>query len=205
MSPSGSMKPPPPEEKLLSIIRKAPKSGPQPETAQSTIGGAAKAASIPKRHSTKSPAWTRIAMISLGVVLVLEVVLLIVQAAAPTPTITIPPPIKTASVETEVSKPDVPSLADAASPQLFSAVAETATTSSGRNQPSSTANQLASRLTLLGIISGEPPQAIIEDTKTKKSYFVTTGQIVVEGAVLEKVLETYVILDLYGEKIELTL
>ena len=57
----------------------------------------------------------------------------------------------------------------------------------------------------MGIVAGEPAQAIIEDTQTNKTYFVTAGQAVVEGAVLDKVLDNRVILDLDGEKIELSL
>ena len=57
----------------------------------------------------------------------------------------------------------------------------------------------------MGIVSGDPGEAVIEDAETKKTYFVTTGQAVVEGATLERVLDNRVILDLGGEKIELTL
>jgi len=60
-------------------------------------------------------------------------------------------------------------------------------------------------LTLMGIVSGNPAQAIIEDAETKKTYFVTPGQMVVDGAVLERVLDNRVVLDLNGEKIDLTL
>lgn len=57
----------------------------------------------------------------------------------------------------------------------------------------------------MGIVSGNPGQAIIEDSQTKKTHFVTVGQVVVEGAVVEQVLDHHVILDLDGEKIDLTL
>ena len=64
---------------------------------------------------------------------------------------------------------------------------------------------MAARLTLMGIMAGNPGQAIIEDSQTKKTYFVTVGQGVVEGAVVEKILDNRIQLDLAGEKIELSL
>jgi type II secretory pathway component PulC len=64
---------------------------------------------------------------------------------------------------------------------------------------------LVTRLTLSGIVAGDPAQAIIEDTETKKTYFVTAGQPVAEGAVLDQVESNRVILDLNGEKITLSL
>ena len=57
----------------------------------------------------------------------------------------------------------------------------------------------------MGIMAGNPGQAIIEDTQTKKSYFVSPGQPVVDGAMLDQVLDNRVILDFEGEKIELSL
>ena len=70
--------------------------------------------------------------------------------------------------------------------------------------PSMDAKQFAAKLTLTGIITGDPPQAILEDTETKKTYFVSPGQVV-DGAVVESVLENRVILNLQGEKVELGL
>ena len=71
--------------------------------------------------------------------------------------------------------------------------------------PSGSANLLSSRLTLMGIVSGEPAQAIIADSQTQKTYFVSVGQPVAEGAMLEQILDNRVILNYSGEKIELTL
>ena len=99
--------------------------------------------------------------------------------------------------------PDMPSLTASAARALFAPSAFTADASHA--PPSVSAKLLASRLTLMGIVSGNPAQAIIEDSQTQKTYFVTTGQAVVEGAVLEQVLDNRVVLDLGGEKIELTL
>ena len=46
---------------------------------------------------------------------------------------------------------------------------------------------------------------IIEDSETKKTFFVTAGQMVIEDAVVEQVLDSRVILTVAGEKIELSL
>ena len=71
--------------------------------------------------------------------------------------------------------------------------------------PSGTVMSLVARLTLTGIVEGDPAQAIIEDSETKKTYFVTAGQVIVGGAILEKVGDTGVVLNLAGERIDLTL
>ena len=103
--------------------------------------------------------------------------------------------------------PPLPSLAESVSRPLFSPPADASgSASSGpRQAPSGSAALLASRLTLLGIVAGTPGQAIIEDSQTKKTHFVSPGQAVVDGAVVDQVLDTRVILDFLGEKIELTL
>lgn len=59
-------------------------------------------------------------------------------------------------------------------------------------------------LNLMGVISGENPQAIIEDKKTQKSYYVSKGQSVGDFEV-EDIKEGKVILIKDGKKFELTL
>jgi hypothetical protein len=103
--------------------------------------------------------------------------------------------------------PPIPSLAQSASRPLFTASPDVseATSAGPRPAPSGSAALLASRLILLGIIAGNPGQAIIEDSQTKKTYFVSPGQAVVGGAVVDQVQDNRVILDVQGEKIELTM
>jgi len=146
----------------------------------------------------------------LGALLGVEVVVLVVQALRPVPTVTVPvavPRQPLVNDQTNIPQQDIPSLAASASRPLFAPPLGESTSPSVTPvaPPSGLAKLLAARLTLLGVIAGNPAQAIIEDSQTKKTYFVTTGQSVVEGAVLEKVLENHVILDLQGEKIDLTL
>ena len=118
------------------------------------------------------------------------------DALAPAP-VTVPPAAPSPVLQPYLSKP------------LFTASG--AAEASGASEPGPTrapserANELAGRLNLLGIMAGESPQAIIEDRQTQKSYFVSAGQVVVEGAVVRQILDNRVILDLQGEIIELSL
>lgn len=63
---------------------------------------------------------------------------------------------------------------------------------------------LVKDINLVGIISGENPQAIIEDKKTQKTYYVTKGQFVGEMQV-EDIQEGKIILNYKGQRFELYL
>lgn len=213
MSPDGSANPSP-EEKLLTFIRGAggrarpavsqPLAGGEP-------GGAVPAVVVWSRSTQPVPRvrWAGVAITGLGVVLVVELLWLLVQVMRPMPTVSLSPvhprqdpsPVPVATVPLEI-----PSLAGSATRPLFTPPAGVSPGSTApKASPSDAVKLLASRLTLMGIVSGDPAQAIIEDSQTKKTYFVTPGQAVVDGAVLEQVLDHRVILDLDGEKITLTL
>ena len=212
MSPDGSTKPPP-EEKLLRLIRgKGPRADDGADRVPPIARTPARAA-VGSAFSVRAQGlqWPRLAIGGFGLVVAAEVVWLAVQLTRPLPTVRIPDLTNPPSVEpTAAPRPldDLPSLASSASRPLFAMPIETTTTPSTttpRMAPSGTAKLLASRLSLMGIVAGEPAQAIIEDAQTRKTFFVTTGQVVVEGAVLEQVLDNRVFLHLDGEKIELTL
>ena len=210
MSPDGSTKPPP-EEKLLRLIRgKEPRRATEAASLSPTGEGTAGSvlAMEVSARGRRLP-WPRLAVGGLGAVLLIEVVGLISLLMRPIPTVGIPTvatPQSSEPMSVPPPLPDVPSLAASASQALFAPTrAQSASPAPIGAMPSGSARQLASRLTLMGIVSGEPPQAIIEDSETKKTYFVTTGQAVVDGAILEQVLDNRVILSLQGEKIELTL
>jgi type II secretory pathway component PulC len=66
------------------------------------------------------------------------------------------------------------------------------------------AEDFASQMNLIGIISGENPQAILEDKKTQKTYYVTKGQII-GSAQIEDIQENKIILSSQGKKFELGL
>jgi hypothetical protein len=61
------------------------------------------------------------------------------------------------------------------------------------------------RLSVLGIMAGSVPQAVLEDTQTKKTYVVTIGQRILDGLLVNDIQDGRVILDLQGETIELSL
>ena len=201
-----------PEEKLLKLIRgkgRTPAGTPAAAPVQDPGAGAIKL-TLPSTR-TRLRYGTRVLIGGLGCLLAVEFLLLIVQALRPPPHIAVPP-LPDASEAPGVppdALPPIPSLAQSVSRPLFSASADvpgSASAPSGpRQAPSGSATLLTSRLTLMGIMAGNPGQAIIEDSQTKKTYFVSPGQMVVGGAVVDQVLDNRIILDFQGEKIELTL
>ena len=207
MSPDGFVKPPP-EEKLLKLIRGKP-SRPSAEAASVAPAEVETAAVAPvaRRPRVGQLPWTRWTMAVLGAILAAETVCLVLQVVWPLPAIVIPRPsaVPSDAQAQEAPAPEaLPSLASSAPRPVFSPISA-GPSASGFSPPSGSATLLASRLTLMGIVAGSPAQAIIADSQTNKTYFVTAGQTVVEGAVLEQVRENGVALDLGGEKIELAL
>ena len=84
--------------------------------------------------------------------------------------------------------------------QIFSRVA-----SGEAEKPISGANvDLVKDINLVGIITGDNPQAVIEDKKTQKSYYVTKGQSVGDFQV-EEIQEGKIILNYMGQRFELSL
>ena len=211
MSPDGSTKPLP-EEKLLKLIRDKKPRATTPPPANAS-GASIAGASMNEAVVGMSPLrWPTLLAGAFGAVLAIELVYLALQLTRPVPTVKVPSlPVSLPSGPSAPLPPPaaMPSLAASASQTLFASSMGTPSDGTGTSRthaaPSATAKLLAARLTLMGIVAGQPPQAIIEDSQTKKTYFVTTGQAVSEGAVLEQVLDNRVILDLQGEKIELTL
>ncbi len=210
MSPAGSSTPPP-EERLLRLIRGkgggAGQAPPQAAAAPAGPEGVRALAVKPLRARERFP-WTTMAIAGLGLMLGVELVYLVLQMQRPLPVIAapaLPPPPTPPAAEGKTPALELPSLTASASTQLFATPVEAAPAAAVKSAPSEAAKQLAARLSLLGIVAGDSPQAIVEDSQTKKTYFVATGQAVSEGATVEQVLENRVILDLGGEKIELTL
>lgn len=64
--------------------------------------------------------------------------------------------------------------------------------------------ELLSNYSLSGVVSGESPQAIIEDKKSRKTYFLNKGQYLGEFRI-DDVIEGKVIFDFNGQKFELSL
>jgi len=67
-----------------------------------------------------------------------------------------------------------------------------------------TVDEIKASLSLIGIIAGDRPQAIIEDKKSGKSHFLYKGNTIGEAKVLD-ILEDSVILEYNGQRFELVL
>ncbi len=209
MSPDGSMKPLP-EEKLLRLIRgNEPRAVAESPAAPAGLGTAAMATALGGLGGrARSMPWPRGAIGCLSLALLVEVVSLLVEVMRPLPIIHVPavtPPVVSEPSHPAAPSQEIPSLAVSLSPSVFTPSTGASEAPTVKAGSSASARQLASRLSLMGIISGTPGEAVIEDSQTKRTYFVTTGQVVVEGATLEQILDNRVVLDLDGEKIELTL
>jgi hypothetical protein len=75
----------------------------------------------------------------------------------------------------------------------------------GTSQPAIAANvDLLKDITLVGIITGANPQAVIEDKKSLKNYYVTKGQFIGQMQV-EDIQEGKIIINYKGQKYELYL
>ncbi|MDD5465930.1 MAG: hypothetical protein PHP73_06285 [Candidatus Omnitrophica bacterium] len=59
-------------------------------------------------------------------------------------------------------------------------------------------------INLLGVISGDSPQAVIEDKKSQKTYYVTKGQMMGEFQV-ENIGDGKIILNYSGQRFELSI
>ncbi len=197
-----------PEEKLLKLIRGkgAPAAGEAPQAPPPARGPTG-----PTGPKTLLPSWWLTAVnTTLGALLGAEVIVWMVIATKPEPFVEIPVPSPQSSQETPAtsggssSAEPLPSLVSAAARPLFQLVTAPSTPQES-SKPSEEAKTLAARLTLLGIVAGDPAQAIIEDAQTKKTFFVTVGQPVVEGLIVRDIRENRVVLDLSGETIELSL
>ena len=67
-----------------------------------------------------------------------------------------------------------------------------------------TTGDISDKLGLVGIIAGDNPQAIIEDKKAQKTYYLNKGQSF-NGYTVEEISEGKVMLDHEGQKISLFL
>ena len=60
-------------------------------------------------------------------------------------------------------------------------------------------------LTLMGIVDGHPPQAIIADSATQKSYFVSAGETFGAGIQVKQIGDGHVTLSFQGAEVDLHL
>lgn len=219
-----------PEEKLLRLIRggkPAAAAGPTliapagmrvADPAASAARATSLAVSLPR--GLQWPAWwITAANIALGMLVVGELTMLAMMQFEPAlalPAVLTAPLSESKKPAADAPKPDdvaselasPSSLALAAARPLFRTEQSTAASSSAAVKTPAANEQataLSQRLNLIGVIDGDPPQAIIEDTQSKRTYFVSVGQPVVEGLVVDEVQATKVILRLGDETITLSL
>ncbi len=148
--------------------------------------------------------------VTLGCVAVVELITIAVVAFQPAPQprdLTAEAPVTSpANLPTVDEGPVGGGFRSAASGRpLFQPVAGTSSGSSHQSVAmSQEAKTLAGRLSVIGLVDGNPPQAIIEDREAQKTYFVSAGQHVTEGLIVSDIREGRVTLDLNGQTIELS-
>ena len=74
----------------------------------------------------------------------------------------------------------------------------------GQDRQVIAAEDAAGNIGLVGIIAGDNPQAVIEDKKSQKTYYMTKGESF-NGFIVEEVSQGRVVLDYQGKKIALSL
>ncbi len=231
MSPDGSKSIPPPEEKLLRLIRgkgptpTAPSAEARSADGPTAVGTSSAAGTVlPRSPATSTPRWVlpswwlMAVNVTLGCVAVVELITIaiVMFQPAPQPRDVATNPSLSADLESDAHALDLPPLspesiggglrATVAGRPLFQPVMATSSGLPSR-QPgamSGEAKALAGRLNVIGLVDGDPPQAIIEDTQTQKTYFVAAGQQVTEGLVVTEIRGNRVVLDLNGQTIELS-
>jgi type II secretory pathway component PulC len=103
------------------------------------------------------------------------------------------------SGETEKLSGQNPDISYAESRDLFEPQAASSHSRSGE----SSSDKLKD-ISLRGIIAGDDPQAVIEDSKSQKTYFLNKGQTM-NGITVRDILSGRVIIELNGEIFDLTL
>ena len=209
-----------PEEKLLRLIRGKERSAGGTGASAAPASPSATGAKRGFDRGWRLPAWWLLGLnVVLAGVVVAELTVWLVTALKPEPQIpsatVLPSPAETvAPASSEVASsspttqtPQVPALASVVSRPIFDAAGAPGASrpADSAHAPSDTIKALAGRLTLIGIVAGDPAQAIIEDAQTKKTFFVSIGQSVIEGLMVENVQGNRVVLTLNGEKLELSL
>ena len=192
-----------PEERLLRLIRG--------EVAPATAGGspapqpsaaASSARAVRTLHAWRwswpSWGWTAVHA-GLGGFVVLELAAVLALLVLPQPSLRAPAP---ASVDTTSAPPSQEPPVQLAAPRpLFQAGGDTAAWSS----PAATPSAVGARFRLIGVVAGNPPQAIIEDAQTGQTHFAAPGEPLIEGWSVESLQQDRVYLERAGERLELAL
>ncbi len=203
---SGGGKTTPPEEKLLKLIRGKPQ-GAQAAASADRPAGAGAAGLLEGGLPVRLPSWLVASLNAvLLCVLAAELAALAFVLLMPESTSTSMPVSKPANaVGPAIDTPPVLSTAVARPLFELPEFRPAAPQEAAPKGPSVAAKDLGVRLNLIGVVAGPAPQAIIEDKQAQKTFFLGVGQSTPDGAVLEEVHENRIILNLHGERIELSL
>ena len=190
-----------PEEKLLRLIRGAKNEQAAPAAAKKTPDADIPARMVRARAFKADPAFLRAASIVVfaGSCLFLLKTLFAAPAALPAAS-----PVSATAPEGD--KAQEQSLEYYLQATGASRIFGLQQREAGTDQPSVVSDaeiaEMLKNLTLMGVISGAQPQAIIEDKLTQKTYYLNKGQALGELRV-ESIEENKVILDYKGKRSEL--
>lgn len=198
-----------PEEKLLRLIRGNKKTAPVPIQQVNKTGQADKQINTPVTKAIKKPITYAFMQRSVFTLLGISFICLIASLIYPkaalrrTPLVTVIPGNPKADsllLEKEEIVPLEDYLKEIGGRQIFMAQ---------HNSPLAISSQAMETesiqdINLVGIISGENPQAVIEDKKAQKTYYVNKGQFI-GNFQLEEIREGKIILNLQGKRYELTI
>jgi hypothetical protein len=158
------------------------------QTPQAVLAGLAERARQPAWQ------WPAVTLWVLGGVLLVEVIGMVLMALREMPVIDVNVPVVAApAAQAEpVTLSGLPSLSQGIRRVLFVPPPQPRVVEEKGDQAAKVAEALRSKLSLKGIITGNPPQAILEDGAAGKTFFVVPGQALSDGAVVEAVTESSV-------------
>lgn len=202
-----------PEEKLLRLIRGDKKQQPKPvvAVAQSPVNMAPAKPVIPAAVKYERRP-LKLVNLTLIVLLVSAILFLVYDLVSSN----LKPPIPGIRREAKIKKDEIPPCVPAqVTPfssyqevvgrrELFKPLRTDAPSAKTSKPSTNLGYEKLKDLSLIGIVAGEKPQAIIEDRKIQKTHFLNKGQTI-DQLTVEDILEDRVIFDFEGEKLELVL
>lgn len=199
-----------PEEKLLKLIKGQKKPVSSPFIANPSAAQDVKLPQIPAKTLKKHFSFLSIPRI-ISFAFVASILYLIISLISPLwetkrieaelKEIPKAQPILSAARKPQETKPLDFYLSSVKTRAIFGGISE----SQGAGRPAKAADaDLIKNINLVGIISGENPQAIIEDKKAQKTYYLSKGQFIGDLEV-DDIQEGKIILNYNGQRYELHL
>lgn len=206
-----------PEEKLLKLIKKKkePAESPKPEDAKPASQGPARLDGVLKSEIFKNKIFEPSALKNINkylvIILGIGAVYFLADLIFVRPYRNIEK-IISGDALTEPGKEKVPGSAEAVAVKGYDSYSSAVSNKNifspysgglgGDNVAVS--GDISEKLGLVGVITGDSPQAIIEDKKSQKTYYLNKGQSF-DGYIVEEISEGKVILNSGGNKISLFL